>query len=190
MECMKFKAFTIAALMGAATTCQAGLLGETVRASYFVPSGSIFTPGEFAVQNLIVTNGVETTNFGTNRNTRIDIGDDYLEIVSLFMGRSIYDVGQLKFKIVSESITFQSATAVDLGLNLYSTTGLPLRFDQNRVSFTSNELSLNMEGLSVPGNAPIKLYIQTSAIPEASTGAMLLLALPICAWIIRRNRAA
>ena len=187
---IKKTVLSVAVLLAIATSAQAGLTGETVRASYVVPAGTIFTPGEFSVKNFLVTDGVESTKFGRTGNVKVDIGDDYLELTSLFMGRSIYDAGQYKFKLLNQSVSFDSVIAVDLGTNIFTTSGSSTRFEQSRVSFTSTELTLNMAGLSLPGNAPIRLSIHVSEAPEASTYAMLLVALPIVACAVRRKRVA
>jgi hypothetical protein len=173
-----------------ASDAQAGLMGQSVRAAYVVPVGTIFTSGEFSVRNFLVTGGVESTTFGTTRNVKLDIGDDYLELTSLFFGRSIYEVGQFKFKLLTQGMSFESVAVVDLGKNLFTNGGAATRFDQSRVSFSTNELTLNMAGLSLPGNAPIRLSIQASPVPELSPYAMFLIAVPLGAVAIRRRRVA
>jgi hypothetical protein len=168
----------------------AGLTGETIRASYFVPTGTVFTPGEFSVKNFVVVDGVESSNFGTTKNIQIDIGDDYLELMSLFNGRTNYDVGQYKFSLINPNLSFTSIQAIDTGLNIYTTNNTPVQFDQSRVSFTPTEITLSMAGLSVPGYVPIKFFIQTSAVPEPSTLNMLMVAAPFFVFAASRRRVA
>ena len=173
---MKKLAFVVAALLPALLpnfASAAGLLGSTVDVRYdYVDGPAVF----HTLDSVVVTAGIELTCPGSAQicnvlsapTQTINIGDNSIryEYVGAGAGFGDIEINAATF----ESLYGSGTKIVGATLTGTSITG----FEQSRITFTDHSVRINTSGVGLGATAFLQIDLQTAAVPEPATVALML----------------
>lgn len=168
------KTLMIAALMAAAGTSHAGLLGQNIAAQEIDTYASQLGAPPFNQTSFTVSDAVELTGYGFAKEATIDFFDN--KIVIAFNdanGASFNKYGVVyQFKLTSPDASFTSALVAP---STSSFTAQPVlgqtvpRASGPSIYFTANTLSVSLRDLVATSGSKIELQVAVSNVPEPNT---------------------
>jgi hypothetical protein len=184
------RALTVCAVAVAATApalAANDLTGTSVDVSWLFPN----TSTTYATQNVTVGAGAEIQCAGNEVGTNLCAG---------FVDAATIDLGAQTLSLTIDSGTSAWNSAAFNGYEFSNLsaggawTGYTLAttfagLDASRISFTPDAVWVNMQGITPDSGQFFTLTLNTAAVPEPASPALLLAGLGVMAWVARRRSA-
>ena len=160
----------------ASTTVSAAFIGNAIKAHVFVPPSFFFGPGgTFSEEIFIAADGIDVPLFGVLNESIIDVSDNNILIDFWRTDLTYFDLGQYIFSDIASSLP----EITNVTINSSATTGFytaaeqPLAFEQSRISFDENQITIDLAGLGAKQSSQLSLNVEFATVPEPEVPLLL-----------------
>lgn len=149
----------------------ASFVGNVMEAHVYVPPSAFFGPGgTFSSKTFEVDESIEVPLFGILNESSIDVSQNNIFIDFWRSGTTYSDLEYYVFEDINSTISDITGVTINIATtDFYTSWGAPVAFEQSRINFDENMISIDLSGLGARETSQLSLDVTFSPVPLPAT---------------------